>query len=498
MPINFIPNDPKASGGPPMRRKTPRAERASTVAGFTYVPHAPAAPLPLGDPGFLFWQSREAALAAVAAFEALDGKKVSRWARSTNRRRLALKPNAGTDLNAYYDGQSLNFFEYTTGAKTTWSGASTDVVAHESGHALLDQSRPDLWDSSYPETNAFHEAFGDCMAILTAFADPATRTNVRTSLGRRNFVEATAEDLSDGVRRALGPSHPASQPRHARNTFQWALPSTLPASGPPNVLSSEVHSFARIFSGCFYDTILNILRARIGAAKTPTSTQLDDAVRTAGTLLLRAAAEAPETVRFFQAVGRAMVLVDQNTNQGANGTAIHDAFQQHNVALGSAAMLAPVAALGGTVGRRGALSRSAVQDLRARLGATPAERMLVQPREIGGVTVVCATHLKQVPLGRLDRRLKGVVAIATRPVLVRKVDRTAAVLDGVPEATTSDDEVKAFVESLLISDRIAFEPGETRYGIKAAAKRDTRLRLPTHAVHTVRAMKVLRRVRFAC
>lgn len=497
MPINFIPNDPQASGGPPMRRKTPRAERAPSVAGFTYVPHGSAAPHPLGDPQFLFWQSREAALAAVATFEGLDGKKVSRWARSSNRRKLALKPNAGTDLNAYYDGQSLSFFEYTTGTKTTWSGASTDVVAHEAGHALLDQARPDLWDSSYPETNAFHEAFGDCMAILTAFEDAATRLLVRTKLHRQNFVEATAEDLSDGVLRALGASHPAAKPRHAHNSFRWALPSTLPASGPPNVLSSEVHSFARIFTGCFYDTILNVLRDRIGASQTPTSAQLATAVRTVGKLLLRAAAEAPETVRFFQSVGRAMVLADQDANGGANRMAIHDAFQKHNVALGSAAMLAPVAALGGKVGKRGALSRAAVQDLRTRLGAAPAERMLVKPREIGGLWVVCATHLKHVPLGGLDRRLKGVVAVAPRPVLVRSVDRTVALLGGMPEATTSDDEVRTFVETLLTSDRIAFDRA-ARSGIKAAGRQDVRLRLPTHAVHKVGATRMLRRVRFAC
>lgn len=497
MPINFIPNDPRASGGPPMRRKTPRAERASTVAGFNYVAHGSPAPHPLGDPQFLFWQSREAALAAVAAYEGLEGKKVARWARSTNRRKLDLQPNAGTDLNAYYDGQSLSFFEYTTGTKTTWSGASTDVVAHETGHALLDQVRPDLWDSSYTETNAFHEAFGDCMAILTGFEDPATRLLLRTKLRRQNFLEATAEDLSDGVLRALGASHPAAKPRHARNTFKWALPSTLPASGPPEVLSSEVHSFARVFTGCFYDTILYILRDRIGGSNTPTSAQLAAAVRTAGKLLLQAAAEAPVTVRFFQSVGRAMVLADQAANNGANRMAIHDAFQRHNIALGTAAMLAPVAALGGKVGKRGALSRSAVQDLRTRLGAAPAERMLVEQREIGGLTVVCATHLKQVPLGGLDRRLRGVVAVAPQPVLVRSVDRTAALLGGMPEATTSDDEVKAFVETLLTSDRIAFDR-PARSGIKSGARQDVRLRLPTHAVHKVGATKVLRRVRFAC
>ena len=499
MPITFIPNDPKAAGGPPRRQQPARAERATTVAGFTYVAHGPAAPHPLGNPDFLFWQSREAALTAVATYEALAGKKVTRWARSTPRRTLDLEPDAGTDLNAYYNGQSLSFFDYTTGAKTTWSGASTDVVAHETGHALLDQSRPALWDSAYPETNAFHEAFGDCMALLTAFADSVTRDTVRAKLRRRNFLEATAEDLSDGVRRALGASHPAAQPRHARNTFQWALPSTLPTSGPPAVLSSEVHSFARIFTGCLYDTILNILRDRIGATKTPTSAQLAAAVQTAGKLLLRAAAEATETTRFFQSVGRAMVLADQAANNGVNGLAIRDAFQQHNVALGSAAMLAPVAALSGTVQGRGTgLSRSAVQDLRLRLRAAPAERLVVLAHVIGGRRVVRVTHLRHVALGPLDRRLKGVVALASQAVLVETVGKTAAILGGLPEAVAGDDDVKTYVATLLEADRIAFAGTEARDGIKSSLAKDRRMRLPTHVVHKEGATKVLRRVRFAC
>jgi Zn-dependent metalloprotease len=46
-------------------------------------------------------------------------------------------------------------------------GASTDVVAHEVGHGLLDSARPDS-STSILEVGAFHEAFGDCIAMLTA------------------------------------------------------------------------------------------------------------------------------------------------------------------------------------------------------------------------------------------------------------------------------------------------------------------------------------------
>jgi hypothetical protein len=504
MAINFIPNDPLASGGPPMRRKTPRANRPSSRAGFTFVAHQPAALYQPGTAAFLFWQSREAALAAVATYETLAGRKVTAWARSSTPRRLDLQPNAGEDLNAYYDGRSLSFFAYTTGAKTTFSGASTDVLAHEAGHALLDQAHPQLWDSSFTETNAFHEAFGDCTALVTALHDRLTREAVRTALDRQNFVESLAEDLSDGVRRALGASHPASAPRHAWNSFRWQLPSTLPSSGPPSVLSAEIHSFGRIFVGCFYDTIRNILRARIGAGKTPTQQQLWQAVRSAGILLVRAAAEAPETARFFQSVGRTMVLVDQSLNGGANGPAIHDGFARHGVALGTAAMLAPTAALAGNppaLGRgsgRGVLSPAALADLRRRIGAAPGASITVRPTVIAGQRVAHAAHLREIPLAKLDRRLKGVVTLVPEPVLLGSADRTVAILGALPEAAATADEVNAFVASLLAADRIAFAPEDVKGGIGSAVKRDRRKRLPTHAVHALRGRRVLRRVRFSC
>ena len=496
MPINFIPNDPLAKNGPPMRRQNPHADRPTASAGFTWVAHASAAPFDVGTPDYLFWQSREAVLRAVANFETLTGKRIAQWARSSNRKRLQVSPNAGTDLNAYYDGQGLRFFEYTAGGKTTFSGASTDVVAHESGHALLDQMRPDLWDSSFTETAAFHEAFGDCNALLTAFADQTTRDLVRASVRKANFVEATAEDLSDGVRRALGAKHPAAQPRHALNNFRWALPSTLPSSGPPATLSSEIHSFSRIFSGCFYDTILNILTARIGKA-TPTSAQLSQAVQTAGKLLIAAAADAPENARFFQSVGRTMILVDQQQNAGANRMAIHDAFDRHGIALGSAAMLAPVAALAGGRAKGARLPAAAVADLRRRIGAAPGAQIHIRRTTICGRPFLHATHHRELPLEKLDRRLKGVIAMVPESTLLGGHDRSVAILGGLPEPTGSADEVNAFVRALLAADRIAFETGEARSGIPGRG-RDRRMRLPTHTIRNLRGKRVLERVRFAC
>jgi hypothetical protein len=503
MPINFIPNDPLAKNGPPLRRQAPHVNRPSGAAGFTWISHAAAARYPIGSPGFLFWQSREAALRAVSSHEALTGKRVARWARSPDPKRLELSPNDGQDLNAYYDGRGLRFFEYTTGAKTTYSGASTDVVAHECGHALLDQLRPDLWSSSFIESGAFHEAFGDCTALLTAFADARTRSLVRARLHEANFLEATAEDLSDGVRRALGAQHPAAEPRHALNRFRWALPSTLPSSGPPATLAAEIHSFARVFSGCFYDVILNLLRTRLGTAA-PTSAQLRQAVQTAGKLLIAAAADAPESARFFQAVGRTMILADQALFGGVNRTAIHDAFDRHGIALGTAAMLAPVAALaaqprsGRAPSTRGLLPAAALADLRRRIGAGPRALLTIQRSTVCGRPLLRATLHREVPLAALDRRLRGVIAIVPESALLGGHDRTVAILGGLPDPAASVDEVTAFVRALLAADRIAFEATEAKSGIPSQRKKDGRKRLPTHTIRSLRGKRVLERLRFAC
>src|SRR5271165_1185673 len=136
MPINFIPNDPLATGSVPMRNREPLANRKSGQAGFTFVAASPAALFDPGTADFLFWQSREAALAAIQMWETLNGPLKQWGAKTANPDKLELLPDAGDDLNAFYDRQSLSFFHHTVESETFFSGASTDVVSHESVHAF--------------------------------------------------------------------------------------------------------------------------------------------------------------------------------------------------------------------------------------------------------------------------------------------------------------------------------------------------------------------------
>ena len=79
MAINFIPNDPLAgTGAPALRQISPLANRPSNRAGFTFHSVQPQASHLPGTPGFLFWQCRQAAIAAVKTWESHTGV-LSRW-----------------------------------------------------------------------------------------------------------------------------------------------------------------------------------------------------------------------------------------------------------------------------------------------------------------------------------------------------------------------------------------------------------------------------------
>jgi hypothetical protein len=503
MPINFIPNDPLAVGELPLIQKDPRPNRPAGRAGFTVSGTVAEGLYNQDTKEFAYWQSREAALAAVEAWEALDGN-LTTWARTG--KKLELSPDFDNPdfpghqrLNAFYDGEGLRFFTDDGDPldPPVFSGASTDTVAHETGHALLDTLRPELFGSMLPEVAAFHESFGDCMALLTALADQPTRfrlLQVSPDLGTANFVEAGSEYLSDAIRRVFGNVSP-SKPRRALNTYKWQLPSTLPAGkfeDPPELLSREAHSFSRVFTGCFYDIIRNIF----GGLSQQTEATLADVARVAGRLLIAGVRASPQVGRYFRAVGRGMVLADGASNGGANREAIGQAFAAHGVALGSAAMLAPTAALDGPaptlLKAKAKLAASTAKDVRDRIRAVARSKLAVGLKQMFGEKVAEVVHQREIDLGQVDKRLKGVVALAAETVLVGSSGGRAALLGAIPEPNQTEDEVTAFVETLLRFGRIKLDRGHGAVAAPAAPQP------PTHVIRVRGKKKVLERIRFLC
>jgi hypothetical protein len=406
----YIPNDPLAVGSPPMREVTAHPQPRGS-AGFDVQPPVPAGVYPPDTPEFGHWQASEALIRGLRTWRVLTGEYPTAW--FGDQPRLQVLTDAGDDLNAFYDRVSLQFFHHRFDGQVTHSAESVDVVVHEEGHALLDLIRPDFFDVPFLEVAALHEAFGDCLALLTALEDRTIREAVvdaSPDLERGQFVEALAEELGDAIRREFGPSSvEAGALRHALNGFRWSDPTQLPPSAPADELSGEPHSFSRVFTGAFYDTI----RA-IHAAGVRTAPALGRAARTAGRLLIAAARTVPAAPRTFEGIGRRMLSADVTLNGGINVAAIRGAFDRHGLSLPAPVVSLPVPLPGART--RGAASTRLREQLGVPAGTrlTYTETTSVIDGEIAHVVAYRSIEVSLTGLAGVHIRVPASARVRTR------------------------------------------------------------------------------------
>ncbi len=177
---------------------------------------------PAGSPGFRYWAAAEALRRGGDFWAPILG--VKRWQPGPV---LQVGLDEGVDFNAYYDRTELAFFHDTADGQIVYSGESPDIVCHEMGHACLDAHRPQLWDTPFIETGAFHESFGDMSAILSALQLPSVRTAALSARGRRTRLRS----CRDWPNNWAGPSASSTPTRSI--PIACAMPgTTLPTSIP--------------------------------------------------------------------------------------------------------------------------------------------------------------------------------------------------------------------------------------------------------------------------
>ena len=495
MTIAYQVNDPATPGAP--LDIAPLPDPKPPRVGFKVAKLPPEQVYALGTVEHVAWAAREAALRAVKAFEECAGP-LAGWQGKAALKTLAILPDAGDQLNAYYDRASLSFFHKTVSGKPLLSGASADIVAHECGHAILDALRPDLWNVATMEVSSFHEGFGDCIAVMTALADKTVRESLLKAdpkLAKANHVEAFGEALSAGIAVVYGATHNAAKPRHALSDFRWGFPATLPDDGKPGVLINEMHSLGQLLSGTYYRILLGVF------ARTPGGEAgLWQATKVATWLLAQATIKAPVKPRFFQSVGRTMLIIDQAAYKGANSPAIRAAYAHHNIDIGASTFLAPSVALGpmasgfGVAGAKPVGSAGA-KTVGAMLDAGEGAKIAYRRVEFGARAVAVASVPRAVDLSGLDPRLGRVVAVSPQEAFVGEdASGNAAMLGAVDAGAAISAEVRDFVATLLRRDDIAFDKPK-RGSAGAVASPEAK----THAVKTARGKAAqLERIAFAC
>ncbi len=334
----------------------PVPDVAKTPLAYSFPSHAPKpAPYQPGTVGFRYWN------AAVALRRGADfwGTRVpsGEWQMGNT---LEVLLDEGEDLNAYYDRRALNFFHGPGPTGTVYSGESPDVLLHEMGHAILDSVKPQLWDVASLEPPAFHESFGDMSAILSALQLPSLRVAVLSEtaghLYRNSRLSRLAEQLGTAIRAQAPDAVDPDCLRNAVNSFIYQDPVPLPSSGPASRLTSEPHSFSRVFTGAFFEALAGFLSATAADPAAPTEEELLAVTSDMADILIEGVRQAPVVPNFYAQVAAAMVQASTARNQAYSDVLKAVFADRHILSLESvtaigtlqtaAAAVAPVAIAG--------------------------------------------------------------------------------------------------------------------------------------------------------
>jgi hypothetical protein len=183
------------------------------------------------------------------------GQKI-RWAFDSPQ--LLIVPNAGIWKNAFYDrySHSLQFFSFTShNGNPVYLGLCRDIVAHETGHAVLDSLVPALYDALTPYSLALHEAIADLTAIVMTLQSRRIREWLLKKSGGRLTDNTPISGIADqfgyaiGLKRAL---------RDAGNDLKIGD------------VSEECHSLCQVLTGAFWKAIVQINNSYLKKDNLPT------------------------------------------------------------------------------------------------------------------------------------------------------------------------------------------------------------------------------------
>ncbi len=275
--------------------------------GSVQITHAQPIPgqYPPGSGEFRYWNAASALDRCLKFWQKIDAD----WTWKSGPQ-LPVHLDAGSDMNAYYDRRSLAFFHADTRLGRVWSGESPDILCHELGHAILDAIKPQLWNSANSEVVAFHEAFGDISALMTGLTLKDLRNAVLDETGGRLYRSSRLSRMAEQLGAAIRLDRPEEVDRdcmrNAVNPFVYADPMSLPHQATASRLSSEPHSFSRVFTGAYFEALAVLL-----AVSTPNEADRPDRLlalaERLSTLLVRSIRRAPVVSNFFAQIAAGMV-----------------------------------------------------------------------------------------------------------------------------------------------------------------------------------------------
>jgi hypothetical protein len=224
------------------------------------------------------------------------------WNSPSNQDPVAVFPHGLPDvMNAFYSrsARSIKFGDFirqgSSPPERVYTCRSLDIVAHETGHAVLDGLKPNwISASNAPQTGGLHESFGDLSAIFLALSQldqvEAVVAYTKANLHDKIFLSDMAEQFGLALGRPNGL-------RNADNNL--ALSQT----------GTEVHAISQVFTGAIYDILADIFAFERRPALDDDAATLHRVGQYLLSLVIRALIAAPNTNAGFADVANEMLAI---------------------------------------------------------------------------------------------------------------------------------------------------------------------------------------------
>lgn len=276
----------------------------------------------INAPAFLQTSAFGTVLRTMYMYEEMDamGRKL-RWAFDAPQ--LLIIPRAGQMANAYYerDSHSLQFFFFpVSGSQMIYTCLSRDIVAHETGHAILDGIAPDLYNAITPQSLGLHEAIADLTALLMAFRSHNLRETVLRQTGGSIENTTAFSSVAEEFGNALDSQGHAGYLRSLLNerTLDANDTSTDRYGNPNRVPRNQPHALSEVLTGALYRTMVNLHNKRKaqyeqedGLSPAAAGKALWVASEQFKRMILRALDYLPPGEISFADYGRAIIAADQ-------------------------------------------------------------------------------------------------------------------------------------------------------------------------------------------
>jgi Restriction endonuclease len=321
----FVWEDDPGSGDPLVQVAAPAYPRRGLSFLIDDADPVPPALYSPGDERFSYW----------AAIEGLT-RSVSFWAKILTTLKIEQKWQNGSkqikvgirsldDLNSFYSRDRIELGFRKQDDAVIRLCDSPETVAHDLGHAVLDILRPDLWNAAFHEAAAFHESFASVSEVLSTLQLESYRRAIIRETGgylhHASRLTRSSEQLGDAIRKVTPDAVPSRGVREIFTPFLYEDPLKLFPSSPWQMLSSEPHSFGRIFSGALIQVLSAMFRSSDLSSQSLLAVTVD-----MGILLAGAAQICELTTDLFSSVARALLEVDKSRYGGRYSESIRAAF----------------------------------------------------------------------------------------------------------------------------------------------------------------------------